>query len=599
MFKSLSLRTKLLLIGAVQLLCVCVTMFVINAKQRATNAREQSLEKARTIVLNVEAVREEMEQKWRLGQYNQGLLAEWSRGGETEKILHSVPVFTAWNSALKKSKEGGYEFRVPKFQPRNPQNEPDEFEARVLKKLENSGLKEHAEYDPSKNALRYFRPIVLERNCLLCHGDPKTSLALWGNDRGLDATGHPMENWKEGEVHGAFEVIQHLDKSDALVRADLLWNGLIIGALALAGGVVFYVLVNRSIIRPLRETVDVFARFSGGDLRQRLTVASEDEIGLLRASVNRFSDSLRTVLASMQSSAGRLTGSSRSLNTTSESLTKNADDSKRQSATVSSAAEEMSINMKNMAASGEEMSHGMRAVATAVKEMTATVGEIAKNAENSAKIAGDAARLAAVSNDKISQLGTAADEIGKVIEVIQDIAEQTNLLALNATIEAARAGEAGKGFAVVATEVKELAKQSAAATDDIRSRITAIQQSTQEAVTAISEISEIINSVNRSSTTIATAVEEQSIMTQQMAKNVSQIAVASESVARGVNETAVASQEINVSIGRMDQVLVQTSVAANDSKVAGDELAAIASGMETLTKRFQFTTETPSQSLAS
>ena len=160
------------------------------------------------------------------------------------------------------------------------------------------------------------------------------------------------------------------------------------------------------------------------------------------------------------------------------------------------------------------------------------------------------------------QLGAAADEIGKVIEVIQDIAEQTNLRALNATIEAARAGEAGKGFAVVATEVKELAKQTASATDDIRRRIEGIQNSTGESVRAIGEISEVIKNVNEVSRTIASAVEEQSITTREIAQNVAQTTTAAEAVSRGVAESASACQEVTRNISQVDQ--------ANRTCLAGD-----------------------------
>ncbi|MCA9172830.1 MAG: hypothetical protein KDB23_34465, partial [Planctomycetales bacterium] len=179
--------------------------------------------------------------------------------------------------------------------------------------------------------------------------------------------------------------------------------------------------------------------------------------------------------------------------------------SKNQSATVSAAAEELSINMKSMADSSNGMSQTIHSVANSIDEMNSTIREIANNAEKSALVADEARAIVEMSNSKIGNLGLAAKEIGRVIEVIQDIAEQTNLLALNATIEAARAGEAGKGFAVVASEVKELARQTASATDEIRERIESIQISTNEAVDSISLIGGVINNVNEVARTIASA----------------------------------------------------------------------------------------------
>ena len=195
----------------------------------------------------------------------------------------------------------------------------------------------------------------------------------------------------------------------------------------------------------------------------------------------------------------------------------------------------------------------------AVEEMTATIGEIAKNAEHVSSVAANAALLAKTSNDNIGELRQAADQIGRVIEVIQDIAEQTNLLALNATIEAARAGEAGKGFAVVATEVKELAKQTAGATEDIRKRIEGIQADIGHTVHAISEIAQAIGNVNDASRTIASAVEEQSITAREVARNLAQTSITVETVSRGVAETATVTKEVTQNIVDVERSIKQTA----------------------------------------
>ncbi len=357
-------------------------------------------------------------------------------------------------------------------------------------------------------------------------------------------------------------------------------------------------LLSRTITSPLVRAANALKDIAEGegDLTRRLDVTTSDEIGELAKWFNQFVGRIESVVRQIAGNAHTLSRASTELCSTANDLSTATRDSKSQSATVSSAAEEMSINMKNMASSSEQMSGGMRLVASSIEEMTTTIAEIAKNAEASAQIAAEAASVAEVSNDKIGHLGIAANEIGKVIEVIQDIAEQTNLLALNATIEAARAGEAGKGFAVVATEVKELAKQTAAATDDIRARIEAMQVSTGEAVESIKKIGHIIHNVNNVSKTIAAAVEEQNITTKEIARNISQVASASEIVARGVNESAAASQEITQSIGRVDHVLNQTATAATESKSEGDMLLGLAGEMQSLVGRFK--TSEPAKTLA-
>ncbi|MDP1798058.1 MAG: methyl-accepting chemotaxis protein, partial [Planctomycetaceae bacterium] len=231
---------------------------------------------------------------------------------------------------------------------------------------------------------------------------------------------------------------------------------------------------------------------------------------------------------------GNLNSSAQGLSSTAEQLTNGASEATNLSTSVSAAAEEMSANMNGVSASTEQVTANVRSVAAAIEEMTASIAEVAQNAERAAGVAQEASQLTETSSAKIGQLGLAATEIGKVIEVIQDIAEQTNLLALNATIEAARAGDAGKGFAVVATEVKELAKQTATATDDIRSRIEAIQAATNEAVHAMGEIEAVIRNVNDVSRTIASAVEEQRITTTEISRNVAETTQAVDTVSRSI-----------------------------------------------------------------
>jgi methyl-accepting chemotaxis protein len=339
----------------------------------------------------------------------------------------------------------------------------------------------------------------------------------------------------------------------------------------------------------------VLSAVAGGDLTQAYAVAAADddtaEVGgtfnRIAAAVNAMCQNLRQVFSGLTTNAGHLASTSTELSATATQLAGGAEETNSQAATVAAAAEEMSTNMTNMAASTEQMTANVKAVSTAVEELTASIGEIAKTAGQTSTIASTAAQLADSSNVTIGQLGSAADEIGKVIEVIQDIAEQTNLLALNATIEAARAGEAGKGFAVVATEVKELAKQTANATQDIRSRIEGIQASTGEAVRSIKEVGEAIQRVNSASTTIAAAVEEQSITTREIASNVHQTATAASTVSTGVAESAAACAEITRNMAGVDQAAKQTAQGASQTQVVGSELSTLSEQLRGMVSQFQ------------
>jgi methyl-accepting chemotaxis protein len=387
----------------------------------------------------------------------------------------------------------------------------------------------------------------------------------------------------------AFAAALAMEKQAASIEATILWSNL--GVLGLAVGAVLGLawVVKRAICGPINMMVERVRGIAEGeaDLTRRLPTESRDELGELSRWFNVFIERIQNIIQQVSNTSGALSNASGELASTAKDLTTGAEQTGMQSATVASAAEEMSASMSQMAATTEQMSGNVRSVAAATEQMTATINEIARNAEQSASVADKAARLAEISNDRVGGLGDAANGIGKVIEVIQDIAEQTNLLALNATIEAARAGEAGKGFAVVASEVKELAKQTAGATDDIRRRIEGIQASTGEAIDAIREITSVISNVNEVARTIAAAVEEQSITTREISENVSQTATAAEAVVSNVNETALASREITRSIAGVDQGAKQTAGAAGKTASAGTAVSHLADELRGLVSQFQ------------
>jgi len=247
-----------------------------------------------------------------------------------------------------------------------------------------------------------------------------------------------------------------------------------------------------------------------------------------------------------------LSSASEELSATSQQMVSNAEETSTQAGVVSAAAEQVSKNVQT--------------VATATEEMSASIREIAKNAQDAAKVASTAVKAAETTNATITKLGESSAEIGKVIKVITSIAQQTNLLALNATIEAARAGEAGKGFAVVANEVKELAKETAKATEDISQKIEAIQGDTKSAVLAIAEIGTIINKINDYQNTIASAVEEQTATTNEITRNVSEASKGSTEIAQNIIGVAEAAKS--------------TSLGASDTQKASCELSRMASELQ-------------------
>ncbi|MBN1908730.1 MAG: methyl-accepting chemotaxis protein [Pirellulales bacterium] len=409
-------------------------------------------------------------------------------------------------------------------------------------------------------------------------------LASGENDTAENADG------KQTAAASPLRLAVAVPSADVFARAKtVMWFNI---GIVLAGGA-FLMLIfwwtARSITKPLDRTILLLKDIAQGegDLTKRLDASGKDELSRLARWFNTFVEKLQGIIRDVAVDATSVSTSSAELANTARAMAAGAQQMSSQSSAAASSAEEVSSSMVNMSASTEQMTANVKTVADAVREMTASISEIAKNAEQASSVAGNAAHLAQSSNENIGQLGTAADEIGKVIETIQDIAEQTNLLALNATIEAARAGDAGKGFAVVATEVKELAKQTAEATEDIRAKIEGIQTSAEEAVRSIVEISNVIQEVNGVSKTIAAAVEEQSATTGEIAKNISETSNAAQMVAAGVAESATATQTIAQNVTEMDEALKQTAEGANSTQAASGQLTEVATRLQQLVGQFQ------------
>jgi methyl-accepting chemotaxis protein len=302
---------------------------------------------------------------------------------------------------------------------------------------------------------------------------------------------------------------------------------LVLAAVVLA--VALTLLLVRSLTGPLRRAESLLQSVAGGDLSQRAEVATGDEVGRMTTALNQTVERMRGAIGTIAESSHGLAGAADRMRQVSQQVSATAEETSAQAATVATAAEQVSANIQTVASGSDEMG--------------TSIIEIAKSANEAADVAASAVRMADDTNRTITQLGTSSQEITEVVRAITSIAEQTNLLALNATIEAARAGEAGKGFAVVAGEVKELAKQTAKATEDIIHRTGTIQTDSQKAIEAIAQITQIIDQIAATQTTIASAVEEQTVTTNEIGRSVGEAATGSLEIARNVSGVAEAAQD--------------------------------------------------------
>ncbi|MGQ9365983.1 cache domain-containing protein [Azospirillum sp. A39] len=406
----------------------------------------------------------------------------------------------------------------------------------------------------------------------------------------------------------------YVDDVDAAFAA-VAWQMVAIGAAVMAVGVLATMLVGRAIVRPIPRMQAVIAAASAGDLSGEATVEGRDEVARMAQDFNGLMGTLRESVSRVGEASGSVAAASVELNSAAGSMTRNAEQMNERADGITAAVHGVAGAVDDLSSIAEELAANAEAVAAAAEEMGASIAEVARHAADSSQVAHRAAAAAqqagevlrgaegaigqAVAN--IREMAKASTEIGAVIKVISDIAGQTNLLALNATIEAARAGEAGKGFAVVANEVKNLATQSARATEEIERKITATQEQTDRSVASIDEvasmmervagaiasINEVIGQIDAIAASIAHEVDQQSATTSEIGRNVSQVAAAAKEVAKDTTQTSGQARIVQESVEFLARIAGETAGGAAHTSAAANELGRLATDLDRLVARFR------------
>ncbi len=530
-----------------------------NEKQKVIDA---SITSAKQLLLVSESVRNNTIEKWNQGVFSTKHLKqiiENKSSAETKSlVVATIPVATAWNVVQEKAKEGNFRFKAPRVGARNKKNEPDKIERDALAYFQNNpSAREYKYIDEENEETRYFRPVRLEKQCEVCHGNPNTSQQLWGNTQGTDILGYPMENKRAGDLHGAFEIITPLAAGFAELQKDI-WTaiGFVIASLIVIAGTGYFTM-NQLIITPLTDIALKLQAISGGngDLTARLDTAnSKAEFAWIAGSFNRFVKKISKTVNSISSTSEQLATASHQLADITKSTEQGVDTQLAQTVEVATAMDEMTATVQEVARSAinaseaastadAESNNGKTIITQAVSEINILASEV----ENAANV--------------IHKLENDSNSIGEVLSVIQGIAEQTNLLALNAAIEAARAGEQGRGFAVVADEVRTLASRTQNSTLEIQKTIDRLQHHAKEAVNvmengrkqailsvdqaasageSINTISERIDTIHEMNIQIAGAAEEQTAVAEEINRNVTSISSISNETSIGAKDTSEA-----------------------------------------------------------
>jgi methyl-accepting chemotaxis protein len=457
---------------------------------------------------------------------------------------------------------------------------------RKAKELTSDNPAQQARLDEMGQLAKTWRSEIAEKEIALM-AKPETQAEA----RAMEISGAGKQSMdgiraKVAEIKGAEQSLL-ITRSAAQKEAfGLSYRTVVIGAVASLTMAIFMgFILTRGIARPILQTRDAMKKLADGDTSLEVPgLGRKDEVGAMAQAVEVFKANMiaAEVLrgeqeqlkaraeadkradmsmlandfeASVKGVVQTVSSASTQLQTTAASMSSTAEETSRQAQAVSAASEQATANMQMVASSAEEL--------------TSSVNEIGRQVVQATKIAGQAVIEAEGANETVQSLSEAAQKIGTVVKLISDIASQTNLLALNATIEAARAGEAGKGFAVVASEVKNLANQTAKATDEISAQVTAMQGATSESVHAIGRISETIREINGIAATIASAVEEQGAATQEIARNVQQAAVGTSEVSTSISGVTRAAADTGVA---SSQVLDSAGVLSKDAEALRAEV---------------------------
>jgi methyl-accepting chemotaxis protein len=476
-----------------------------------------TIETMRAAVVEADNVRESISSLNNDGAFDRAkLLAEYKASGDLREstIYRTIPVVAAWEAIKKAAAQSGFEFRVPKNQARNPKNNPTPDEADILRTLEAGQLKEYIRIDSAANLIVYARPITLSQDCLACHGDPATS----PTKDGKDIVGFTMENWKAGEVHGAFVLKTNFDRVNAVVRTGMV-NSLA-WLLPVAGliGMGFVYLNRRMIVRPLTHSIE-----------------------------------------SIQNAAEETSAATTQISAASHSL--------------ADGASEQAASLEETSASLEELSSMTKRNAEHAQQAKQTAGAARISADTGTERMGQMQAA-------MQSIQAASQDITKILKTIDEIAFQTNILALNAAVEAARAGEAGAGFAVVADEVRALAQRSAVAAKETALKIEDCVQKSKYGVEISGDVAGSFREIQAQVLKLDALVAEVANASGEQSSGITQISTAVVSMDKVTQANAANAEESSASAAQLNgqTLALNAAIASLRQLIGGATTAAPGTG---------------------